>query len=174
MTKINLGSGTSPFDGWINYDIIQHPNVISRDVLETFLPHDNNSIDFIFSEHFIEHAAKIKMINLFKECWRVLKPHGVVRLSTPNLAHVIEKYQNKQLWQLPPVWMPATLCDMVNECCHLWGHQYIWDSPELIRCLLECGFSKAYNVEYRKSEYTDLQNLEIRGYNNEVIVEAVK
>lgn len=174
MPKLHLGCGNVILDGWINYDNYPYPNVTAHDLLETALPHADNSIEFIYSEHFIEHGHKQKMINLFVECIRVLRPGGVMRLSTPNLSHLVNKYHNSELWQIPELgWLPGTLCDMVNECMRLWGHQYIWDSPELKRVLKICGF-KVQDVGYHISDYPELRNLETRPYNHEVIVEATK
>lgn len=48
------------------------------------LPFKNNSIDYIFSEHFFEHLFLDEALSLFKECHRVLKPKGVIRTCVPD------------------------------------------------------------------------------------------
>lgn len=48
------------------------------------LPLEDNSIDFIFSEHFFEHLFFDEAAALFKECYRVLKPNGVIRVVVPD------------------------------------------------------------------------------------------
>lgn len=49
------------------------------------LPFGANSFDAIFCEEAIEHIPLAKGENLLGECLRILKPGGVLRISTPNL-----------------------------------------------------------------------------------------
>ena len=86
MRKLNLGCGGNVLDGWINSDV----NPISSDVIHLNVgnefPFNDNEFDYIFSEHMIEHKPYEVGSSSLKECYRVLKPRGVVRVSTPDLA----------------------------------------------------------------------------------------
>ena len=53
-------------------------------------PLDNEVFDWIFAEHFIEHITTPQAVFWLKEAKRMLKPGGIIRLSTPNLC----KYAN--------------------------------------------------------------------------------
>lgn len=48
------------------------------------LEFEDNTFDFIFSEHFLEHLFLDEAIELLKECYRILKPNGVVRIVVPD------------------------------------------------------------------------------------------
>ena len=48
------------------------------------LPFHDRSFNFIFSEHFFEHLFFDETISLFRECHRILKPFGVVRICVPD------------------------------------------------------------------------------------------
>ncbi|GFE58585.1 methyltransferase domain-containing protein [Geobacter sp. AOG1] len=48
------------------------------------LPFDDNSLDFIYSEHFFEHLFFDEALSLMQECYRVLKPFGVIRTCVPD------------------------------------------------------------------------------------------
>jgi predicted SAM-dependent methyltransferase len=48
------------------------------------LPFESTSIDFIFSEHFFEHLFFDEALALLRECSRILKPFGVIRISVPD------------------------------------------------------------------------------------------
>ena len=48
------------------------------------LEFEDNTFDFIFSEHFLEHLFLDEAIDLLKECHRILKPNGVVRIVVPD------------------------------------------------------------------------------------------
>ena len=43
------------------------------------LPYNDDSLDFIFSEHFLVHLFLDEAMSLLRECYRVLKPYGVIR-----------------------------------------------------------------------------------------------
>lgn len=48
------------------------------------LPFESGSLDFVFSEHFLEHLFMDEALSLIRECHRVLKPSGVIRTCVPD------------------------------------------------------------------------------------------
>jgi predicted SAM-dependent methyltransferase len=48
------------------------------------LPFNDNSVCYIFSEHFFEHLFHDEAVCLLNECWRILKPRGVIRIVVPD------------------------------------------------------------------------------------------
>jgi predicted SAM-dependent methyltransferase len=48
------------------------------------LPFDSDSFNFVFSEHFFEHLFLDETLCLMKECYRILRPHGVLRTCVPD------------------------------------------------------------------------------------------
>jgi predicted SAM-dependent methyltransferase len=73
MRLINLGCGRKKYEGYINIDA--NPNAqpdILRDI-EKGLPFDDNSVDYIISEHFLEHVNPDNLHFVMREIWRVLK-----------------------------------------------------------------------------------------------------
>jgi predicted SAM-dependent methyltransferase len=48
------------------------------------LDFENNTFDFIYSEHFLEHFFMDEALELLKEFHRILKPNGVVRTVVPD------------------------------------------------------------------------------------------
>jgi len=84
MTKrLNLGSGRKRYSGYINIDANPKSNPdIVRD-LEKGLPFDDNSIDEIYSEHFLEHVNPDELHFVMYEIWRVLKPGCFASIIVP-------------------------------------------------------------------------------------------
>jgi len=98
---LNLGCGGSRPVGskWINIDDLHsqfpdaecperiamdaEPNYLNHDI-ETGLPYADNSVDGILASHLLEHFDCIFVVELLKECRRVLKPGGVLRVSVPD------------------------------------------------------------------------------------------
>jgi len=64
---------------------INHDRVKTKafDVCEKF-PLENNSFDAIYAGEIIEHVYDV--LFFLKECYRILKPNGVLVITTPNLA----------------------------------------------------------------------------------------
>lgn len=171
MKKLHVGCGKNYINGWINCDIDPKVKVDVRIDVRDGLPFLNGSVDYIFNEHFIEHLELEEGKKFLNECSRVLK--GVLRVSTPNLQYVVERYLSGRLIEIRE-WRPATLCDMVNEAMRKWQHKYVYDFNKLRDIMKECGFKNVILCAYRESKHAELKNLECREYNGDLMVEAWK
>ena len=172
--KIHLGCGGNYIKGWVNIDLDSPSSDIHLD-LRNPLPYADASVDFVFNEHFLEHVTRDDGLAFLKECRRVLKPCGVLRISTPNLRWLIAQYIGGKLDEFANVdWVPETPCRLLNEGMRLWDHQFVYDLPELILTLREAGFSDVRQVKYRESVHPDLVGLECRPWHQELIVEALQ
>lgn len=95
VIRLNLGCGGRPLPDYINVDMdtleqikLRYPNqvfddnliVIQYDIFK--LPFDDNSVDEIRSEGLIEHLAFIDEPKFFYEVARVLRPGGILYIST--------------------------------------------------------------------------------------------
>jgi SAM-dependent methyltransferase len=56
------------------------------------LPFNDQSLQFVFSEHFVEHIAADDCVRFLAEARRLLRPGGLLRLSTPDFALFAEHY----------------------------------------------------------------------------------
>jgi SAM-dependent methyltransferase len=81
---INLGGGGNLRDEWLTADIDPHSDVF-LDCTET-LPIPDRSLDGIMLEEVIEHLTYPHGLKLLRECMRVLKDDGTLRVTTPDLA----------------------------------------------------------------------------------------
>ena len=100
MLKLNLGSFKDVIPGWVNVDILplgQHlpPNI-------TFVQHDLRqpmpfeNADLIRASHIIEHLTLEEGHFFLKDCYRVLKPGGLIRLATPDLTRIVTCYNGHE------------------------------------------------------------------------------
>ena len=170
--NLHLGCGQVYHDGWINMDIDSPIADVKHDLRKT-LPYSDRTIDHIYSEHFIEHLSREEGRFLLGECQRVLKPKGILRLSTPDLKWLVEKYLSREIYEWQDVgWLPDSPCAMMNEGMRLWGHRYVYDYKELSVLLKAMGFKTIKGVKWRRSDHALLNNLESRPYHREIIIEA--
>lgn len=79
--NINLGCGQRPLADFINVDYFTTKNVDVITDLNKNLPFGDNYADLIYSDNVFEHIQNI--LNLIKECQRVLKPGGKLITRVP-------------------------------------------------------------------------------------------
>lgn len=180
MKKLHLGCGSVIHPGWDNLDIAPPPGGIVCDLRKP-LPYGANSVDFIFHEHFIEHLDRDQGVRLLKECYRVLKPGGVMRISTPDLLLIAQDYLDNFLSRYVGTWEPSTPAQLLNGAMRLWDHKFLFDITEIAYACSEAGFTKfdmesigSIQMQYRKSHYPELRNLETRPDYEDLIVEFKK
>jgi SAM-dependent methyltransferase len=89
ILKLNIGAGTNILPEWLNIDINPtHEEILFVDATVP-LPFDNNSFDYVYSEHMIEHISFKEALHMLSEIHRILKPGGRVRISTPDIETII-------------------------------------------------------------------------------------
>jgi predicted SAM-dependent methyltransferase len=168
--KLNLGCGTDYKNGWINIDNNSDNNIDKMDLnwdLTQPLPFNDNSVDFIFHEHFIEHLTVEEGQASIKDCLRVLKKGGVLRMATPDLEVTVDKYINVPLDKDPAIKkfkldFIKTRAERINIGFRWWGHKWIYDWEELSRRLQQAGCKNIKRVKLRQSTHAELKNLETR------------
>lgn len=181
--KLHLGCGTiykQPF--WVNIDNNSDNNIKKLDINCNFIdgiPFLDDSVDFICHEHLIEHLDYEEGFAFMKECFRVLKPQGVMRTACPDLDDLIQSYIEDNWREKSWVksyhfeWIPSK-CYMINMCMNQapWGHKYVYNKEDLKRRLKEAGFSDIIEVKMNTSMHKDLQNIDTR--DDSMIFEATK
>jgi predicted SAM-dependent methyltransferase len=178
--RLHIGCGTIKLDKWINIDI-NSQNPIADVVWDASCGlsfAEDSSCLLIYNEHFLEHLLIEQAVLFLSDCYRVLKPNGVLRIAMPSLEYVINKYQSEG-WRNQD-WLSwkeyqfiETRAEMLNISMRWWGHQWLYDREELHRRLKEAGFTIIRDEEWGNSEINELNNLETRK-DSILICEAVK
>lgn len=171
VRKLHLGCGKHSMKGWLNSDFRAiSNNVLQLDVTKRF-PFKNDTLDYIYSEHMIEHITYSDAMLMLSECFRVLKPNGKIRISTPDLQFLIDLYQqNKTQQQIEYIkydtnrfikWAPyPDDTFVINNFVRDWHHTFIYDEKTL-RSSFQCvGFSNIVRCVLNESESEAFQNLE--------------
>jgi predicted SAM-dependent methyltransferase len=173
-TRVHLGCGRHLLDGWANLDM-DGPRGVVRFNLTRPLPFPSGSVDLVFTEHFVEHIRLDQALALVRECARILRPGGVIRISTPDLRRLVDEYLsgNTDEWS-DMGWSPATPCDLVNEGMRLWGHVYLWDQERLAKALIDSGFRDVARLSPHQSDHVALRGLESRPDHGDLILEATR
>jgi predicted SAM-dependent methyltransferase len=65
--KLHIGSGRNYKEGWINIDVDESVKTDIHYDLSKGIPFPDNSADYIFNEHFIEHLSYEEGLEFMKE-----------------------------------------------------------------------------------------------------------
>lgn len=171
VAKIQLGCGGNLLPGWLNTDGQCdgwfHPDGVKLDATQPF-PIPDNSFDYVFSEHMIEHLTYWQGQNMLSESFRIMKPGARIRISCPDFQFLIDMYTNPAqihrdyVEQTKTEWAPfADPIFTFNNYVRDWGHKFIYNKKIMQLSMAAAGFENI--TEHAISQSTDpvLQNLEI-------------
>jgi predicted SAM-dependent methyltransferase len=175
VQKLQLGAGSNLLDGWLNtdiYDETRRRRVVYLDARKRF-PFEDASFDYVFTEHMIEHLGYADSRHCLRECLRVLKPGGQIRVATPSLKRIADLYHGAGDLQLNYVhWSIDTFIPdadaylpgfVVNNFARDWGHRFVFDDQTLQHALETTGFVDIAQQAVGESGTAHLAELEHHG-----------
>ncbi|MBZ9729740.1 methyltransferase domain-containing protein [Salegentibacter sp. JZCK2] len=121
MKLLNLGCGQNYHKDWINIDFVSSSDyVVPHNLLEG-IPLNDESVSVVYHSHVLEHFSKMDGLNFMKECFRVLKPNGIIRIAVPDLETIAKEYlRNLELASLGDIggkynyeWIKLELLDQM-------------------------------------------------------------
>jgi predicted SAM-dependent methyltransferase len=92
VNYLNVGCGDKFHKAWTNIDMGSNsPHVQVHNLLNGF-PYGENQFDALYHSQVLEHFPKEKAAGFLRECFRVLKPGGIVRVVVPDLENIASEY----------------------------------------------------------------------------------
>jgi predicted SAM-dependent methyltransferase len=173
VRKLQLGTGSNVLEGWLNTDIHKFEGVneiVYLDARRRF-PLPDQSFDVVFCEHMLEHIDYRDGLHCLRECFRVLRPGGRIRIATPSLDR-LARLCGGDLTELQSryvKWVVDTLLDdadaylpalVVNNFFQAWGHRFIYDAEALTHSLETAGFAEVVECRVGESSHEELAGLE--------------
>lgn len=146
------------------------------------LPFENGSVEYVFSSHLIEHLPKEGGVELLRECRRILKPDGVVRISTPDLRRFVDDYIQREDDEsatdnpgadvfinrlgFPVEEVERSFFERLLDTTvyRLHDHKWLYDVKTLSRTFEKAGFpsDRIHRQSYQTGEIPDLDRLDTR------------
>ncbi len=190
---LNLGSGPSGLSNWINLDwgILPFLSKFSflREILVNLkilpksyklkwpeiklfdirrkLPFENQSVDFIYCSHVLEHFEIWEALKILNECKRVLKKGGWLRVVIPDINKMIKIYQEHGAekfcclwWGYPKNIKPKNFLEKISRK-FIRDHQWHYDQKEIAALIKQAGFSKVCLREFQKGKVKDINKLDL-------------
>ena len=178
--KLNVGCFMTMFhNGWVNMDVHD-----LRGFAQGFgydyrihdatlgLPFGTGTVDLIYSSHMLEHLSYAEGVSFLRECRRVIRPDGAMRIIVPDAYRLMGSYAQSNpidsCQDTPGKQFPfLSDYDEINEGCanaptgagKLWsllheGHKACYDAETLCGALREGGW-EGKPTSFRKFAFGD-------------------
>jgi predicted SAM-dependent methyltransferase len=151
--KLHVGCANNLKTGWVNIDL--SPNVDLQLDMREPIPLRSESVQIIYSEHFLEHLNYPEHAKRFlRESFRVLEPGGTFSVGVPDAGCALLNYANAQdrRQHEPNPWHPAWCKTYMENINYLFrqgfDHRFAYDFETMEHALKEVGF-----VEIREREF---------------------
>ena len=167
--RLHLGCGGNLLAGWLNLDRDPPPRAAYADLTHP-LPLPAAAFARVFSEHLIEHLDWGQGRGLLRECHRVLRPGGRIRLGTPDLERIVrlfaadgdeaaERYLDDyaRAFLAPGQSGPAFVA---NQAFRGWGHRFLYDERTLAESLRAAGFGDIRRFPWGATDHDDFRGVE--------------
>ncbi len=201
IVKVNVGSGLSVADQWINVDASLNAffskwpvvflkllyklscsrewcskeeyiqklrnSVFVHHRLEFGIPFEDNTIDYLYSSHLLEHFFREDGEKLLRQVYRTLKPGGRIRICVPDLEYALKIYDNGDKEKALKYFFSD------SKAGYLAQHRYMYDYDLLKKLLISAGFDNIEKCSFQKGQTPDIDKLDNRPEET-LFVEAVK
>lgn len=172
-TKLNIGCAWTMFhQGWQNIDIIDgNANQFASQYRYNFRQADIKNglpffgtgvVDLIFSSHMLEHLSYSEGSAFLKECRRVIRPTGGLRLIVPDAGFLMETYSNgEDLSDFGEV--NLNCANAPTSVGKIWallheGHKASYDGDTLCKMLEEADWTSKVS-RLRKTEFKPVEQI---------------
>lgn len=160
------------FGDWVSR--LRELTVLHYDLSEG-IPFASDVVPNIYSSHFFEHLAYEIAEHLARECWRVLRVGGRIRIAVPSLDKevsdlrtLVEQYGEGKI---EPVqrYLTTTRTGFVDDFS---AHRHMYNFEEMAKLLSGAGFINIVQCDYRMGNIINIDVLDVRP--SSLFVEAVK
>jgi len=89
---LNLGCGHRFHPAWTNVDFVFTDEGVMAADLAKGIPFSDASFDVVYHSHLLEHFSKSEAEPFLSECYRILRPNGILRVAVPDLEQIVKTY----------------------------------------------------------------------------------
>ena len=155
-----------------NFDTIKKFKGVVYGDIRKKLRWKNNSVEYINHSQVLEHLYYDKAVKFLRECFRILKKGGIMRISVPDFEKIVKEYteglkkRNNQGLQIEKI-MDALYARNLKS--QKYGHKWMYDRFSLKNILEKCGFM---NIKILKNNILNGEILD--EHSNSIFIEAIK
>ena len=157
--RLNLGSGKTTIDGWLNLDMAVGARILTMKLPGGLKKFKANSVRYIYTSHFLEHIDyPDTALAIVKECHRILVPGGTLRIIVPGIEKIIKAYADNDNGffaiqkEMHPSWCKSKLDHLMYALQQGGEHKYGYDFETMKALLTQAGFSKVIESDHNQSQ----------------------
>ena len=145
---LHLGCGRLDVPGFVNVDARPHAHIHHLSSVERLPFIKDETVDFVYVSHCLEHISHLKVSAALKEWKRVLKVGGCLRIAVPDFDAVVEAYNlsGKDMSLIQPYLMGG-------QDYPLNFHFVMFTNDLLAKLFLELGFRDVRKWDPLDSDY---------------------
>lgn len=186
MIKLNIGCFTIMHaNNWTNIDILNINEFAKQNGFEfkqldatKGLPYEDNTVDIISCSHFIEHLDRDAGKQFLRECFRVMKPGSIIRLTIPDADIITKDYILGNISDHRSHNIGVKNAEDDAQSLYellIAGHKTIYDQESITKLLNKTGFIEIEKMKYKKSKSKIIQEEHIDMYSEiSLYIEAIK
>lgn len=158
---LHVGSGAEHKAGWLNIDLAGDPVDLAWNLAHG-IPFPDDTAEAVFHEHLFEHISLAQGLALMDECFRVLKPGGIVRVGVPDAGELLQSYAGDGSYvdQIHPH-RPTRMLG-VQELFYWHRHLTMYDEETLTLMVGAAGFTDVRRREFGDTELEHAPDTERR------------
>lgn len=160
--RLNVGSGGSPLEGYVNLDMAESAQV---DVLARApsLPFLDGAFEEIYAGHFLEHLTMEEGVEFIAECCRCLGAFGRLALVVPDTREIVKRWLEGSPDCVPNPQDPSGAWFNISDLDAVCGlflystlqespHRWSYDRDSLARRMVMAGFGKLREIDRYRDE----------------------
>lgn len=148
-------AGSSEFYTFAQYDEIVKKNGLLFYDLRDGAPFADNSLDVVFTSHFLEHLTEKDGLNFLEDCHRALKEGGLLRILVPDLDFAAEMYASGKVDEMLRGFF------YTSDRFDFHAHKYGYNFSSLAERLKKLGLKDIKKQEFKKGECPDIDFLDV-------------
>jgi predicted SAM-dependent methyltransferase len=171
LRLLELGCGKNVKPEFISLDWSWRPGVNLCWDIRKPIPLEDGSLDGIFSEHCLEHVTFENAAKVLRDCHRMLRPGGTIRILVPDGGLYLNLYQRAKAGEsvefpyvddvgprdlLEDSRFGFTPMMAVNRIFRGYEHLFAYDGETMGRLLLQAGFRDIEQTSFRVGRFAPL------------------
>nr|WP_268747095.1 methyltransferase domain-containing protein [Methylacidiphilum kamchatkense] len=164
---------------------MQFPSNVHYGDIVKGLPIAENSADFVYCSHVLEHLSLEDCRMALRNTFKILKPNGIFRCVLPDLEYEAKNYSSNTDSEASILFLKRTglgqdkrkydLLSMLREFYGNSKYRWMWDYKSLSSELKAVGFNSVRRAYFNDSSYDIFKTVETESrWENALGIEAKK
>lgn len=165
--KLSIGAGTRRIDGFVHVD---HDAALAPDLVADIrqpLALADGSVEVILCEEVLTQITPAECVAFLRDCRRLLRPGGVVRVLMPDLQRFVRAYLERPEW-LVAIWNKHVALPLFTEsACEVFNlglrgvGPFVYDATTFAQIAQRAGMSIEIS-DFNESRHPSLKGLDLR------------